>query len=293
MYVWLDALANYLTAVGYPDTQAPDYKTFWPADIHVVGKDIVRFHCVYWPAFLLAAGLEVPKRVFAHGWWTVEGQKMSKSLGNFVAPPQLVEQYGVDPVRYFMLRELPFGSDGDFSRRAVVGRINADLANGLGNLAQRVLSMIQSYCGGALPQPGAFKAADENLLAAARGLLAKLRAEMAEQAFSRALEILWQVVGDANRYVDEQAPWTLRKTDTARLGTVLYALAETIRHLAILAQPFMPDAAAKMLDQLAVSPGKRDFAALETALAPGTALPKPAGIFPRHVEPVAASGAAS
>jgi methionyl-tRNA synthetase len=293
MYVWLDALANYLTAVGYPDTQAADYKTFWPADIHVVGKDIVRFHCVYWPAFLLAAGLEVPKRVFAHGWWTVEGQKMSKSLGNFVAPQQLVEQYGVDPVRYFMLRELPFGSDGDFSRRAVVGRINADLANGLGNLAQRVLSMIQSYCGGALPQPGALKAADENLLAAARGLLAKIRNEMSDQAFSRALETLWQVVGEANRYVDEQAPWTLRKTDTSRLGTVLYALAETIRNLAILVQPFMPDAAAKMLDQLAVSPGKRDFAALETALAPGTVFPKPAGIFPRHVEPADAGGAAS
>ncbi len=169
MYVWLDALTNYLTAVGYPDTKAADYKTFWPADLHMVGKDIVRFHCVYWPAFLMAAGLDVPKRVFAHGWWTVEGQKMSKSLGNFVAPQQLVEQYGVDAVRYFMLRELPFGSDGDFSRRAVVGRINGDLANDFGNLAQRVLSMVQSYCGGKLPEPGAFKAADEDLLASARG----------------------------------------------------------------------------------------------------------------------------
>ncbi|HXM85452.1 MAG TPA: methionine--tRNA ligase, partial [Stellaceae bacterium] len=234
MYVWLDALTNYLTAVGYPDTGAADYKTFWPADIHVVGKDIVRFHCVYWPAFLMAAGLEVPKRVFAHGWWTVEGQKMSKSLGNFIAPQQLVEQYGVDAVRYFMLRELPFGADGDFSRRAVVGRINGDLANDFGNLAQRVLSMVQSYCGGKLPEPGAFKAADENLLASARGLLAKARTEMAEPAFHRALETIWQVVGAANRYVDEQAPWTLRKTDTVRLGTVLYTLAETIRHLAIL-----------------------------------------------------------
>ena len=293
MYVWLDALTNYLTAVGYPDTGAADYKTFWPADIHVVGKDIVRFHCVYWPAFLMAAGLEVPKRVFAHGWWTVEGQKMSKSLGNFIAPQQLVEQYGVDAVRYFMLRELPFGADGDFSRRAVVGRINGDLANDFGNLAQRVLSMVQSYCGGKLPEPGAFKAADENLLASARGLLAKARVEMAEPAFHRALETIWQVVGAANRYVDEQAPWTLRKTDTARLGTVLYTLAETIRHLAILAQPFVPEAAAKLLDQLSLPPDQRDFAALMTALAPGTILPKPAGIFPRYVEAVAAGGTAT
>ena len=293
MYVWLDALTNYLTAVGYPDTNAADYKIFWPADIHMVGKDIVRFHCVYWPAFLMAAGLEVPKRVFAHGWWTVEGQKMSKSLGNFIAPQQLVEQYGVDAVRYFMLRELPFGADGDFSRRAVVGRINGDLANDFGNLAQRVLSMIQSYCGGKLPEPGAFKAADENLLASARGLLVKARAEMAEPAFHRALEAIWQVVGAANRYVDEQAPWTLRKTDTARLGTVLYTLAETIRHLAILAQPFVPEAAAKLLDQLSLPPDQRDFAALMTALAPGTILPKPAGIFPRYVEAVAAGGTAT
>jgi methionyl-tRNA synthetase len=293
MYVWLDALTNYLTAVGYPDTNAADYKIFWPADIHMVGKDIVRFHCVYWPAFLMAAGLEVPKRVFAHGWWTVEGQKMSKSLGNFIAPQQLVEQYGVDAVRYFMLRELPFGADGDFSRRAVVGRINGDLANDFGNLAQRVLSMIQSYCGGKLPEPGAFKAADENLLASARGLLAKARVEMAEPAFHRALETIWQVVGAANRYVDEQAPWTLRKTDTARLGTVLYTLAETIRHLAILAQPFVPEAAAKLLDQLSLPPDQRDFAALMTALAPGTILPKPAGIFPRYVEAVAAGGTAT
>src|SRR5271154_1990412 len=292
MYVWLDALTNYLTAVDYPDTGAADYKTFWPADIHVVGKDIVRFHCVYWPAFLMAAGLEVPKRVFAHGWWTVEGQKMSKSLGNFIAPQQLVEQYGVDAVRYFMLRELPFGADGDFSRRAVVGRINGDLANDFGNLAQRVLWMVQSYCGGKLPEPGAFKAADENLLAAARGLLAKIRMGMAEPAFPRALETIWQVVGAANRYVDEQAPWTLRKTDTARLGTVLYTLAETIRHLAILAQPFVPEAAAKLLDQLALPPDQRDFAALAAALIPGTVLPKPAGIFPRYVEAVAAGEAA-
>jgi methionyl-tRNA synthetase len=284
MYVWLDALANYITALGYPETEGNAYARYWPADLHMVGKDIIRFHCVYWPAFLMAAGLAPPRRVFAHGWWTVEGQKMSKSLGNFIPPRQLVEQYGVDPVRYFMLRELPFGSDGDFSHRAMVNRLNGDLANDFGNLAQRVLSMINRNCAAQVPSPAALAAADEALLAAARGLLARLRADFAEQAFHRALEALWQVVGEANRYVDEQAPWALRKSDPARMGTVLYVLAEVIRHLAILVQPVVPQAAAKLLDQLAVPPDRRDFAALAQALAPGAELPKPEGIFPRYVE---------
>ncbi len=285
MYVWLDALTNYLTAVGYPDTKNPDYSTFWPANLHMVGKDILRFHCVYWPAFLMAAELPPPRRVFAHGWWTVEGQKMSKSLGNFVAPHVLVERYGLDPVRYFMLRELPFGSDGDFSHRAMVNRINGDLANGLGNLAQRVLSIINRNFDARLPTPGPLTAADQALLEAAQALLAKQRADYGDQAFHRALETLWQVVGEGDRYVNEQAPWVLRKTDPARAGTVLYVLAETIRHLAILVQPVMPEAAAKLLDQLGVPADRRDFAALGGApLAPGIALPKPEGIFPRHVE---------
>src|SRR5260221_4172351 len=188
MYVWLDALANSITALGYPETKSGDFSTFWPADLHMVGKDIIRFHCVYWPAFLMGAGLAPPKRVFAHGWWTVEGQKMSKSLGNFIAPQQLVDQYGLDAVRYFMLRELPFGSDGDFSHRAVVSRINGDLATGLGKLAQRVLAMVSRNCGAQVPTPGALTPQDEALLASARGLLPKLRAEFAEQSFHRALE---------------------------------------------------------------------------------------------------------
>jgi methionyl-tRNA synthetase len=284
MYVWLDALTNYITAAGYPDTSSAEYKTFWPADLHMVGKDIVRFHTVYWPAFLKAAGLEPPKRVFAHGWWTVEGQKMSKSLGNFVAPQQLVSEYGVDAVRYFVLRELPFGSDGDFSRRAIVARINGDLANGLGNLAQRVLSMINRNCEGVVPTPGALTPADEVLLKAARELLPRQRAAYAEQAFHRALEALWDVVAAADRYVDEMAPWSLRKTDVARMGTVLYVLAEVIRHLAILVQPVVPSSAAKLLDQLALPAGARDFAGLAKPLAPGVKLPKPEGVFPRYVE---------
>ncbi len=284
MYVWLDALANYITALGYPETEGNDYARFWPADLHMVGKDIIRFHCVYWPAFLMGAGLAPPKRVFAHGWWTVEGQKMSKSLGNFIPPGQLVERYGVDPLRYFLLRELPFGSDGDFSHRAMVNRLNGDLANDFGNLAQRVLSMINRNCAARLPTPERLTAADEALLASARGLLARLRSDFAEQAFHRALETLWHVVGEANRYVDEQAPWALRKTDLPRMGTVLYVLAEVIRHLALLAQPVVPQAAAKLLDQLAVPENRRDFAALAQALVPGTELPKPEGIFPRYVE---------
>jgi methionyl-tRNA synthetase len=284
MYVWLDALTNYITAVGYPDEKREEFQTYWPANLHMVGKDILRFHAVYWPAFLMAAGLEPPRRVFAHGWWTVEGQKMSKRLQNVVAPAKLAEHYGVDAVRYFVLRELPFGSDGDFSNRAVVGRINADLANGLGNLAQRVLSMINRNCAASVPQPGALTVRDEGLLATARGLLSRLRVDFADQTLHRGLEAVWEVVAEADRYVDEQAPWVLTKTDVPRMGTVLYVLAETIRHLAILVQPVVPEAAAKLLDQLAVAPDARDFAALAShSLVPGTALPKPVGVFPRHV----------
>jgi methionyl-tRNA synthetase len=285
IYVWLDALANYITAVGYPDIEGSEFSTFWPADIHVVGKDILRFHAVYWPAFLMAAGLEPPRRVFAHGWWTVEGEKMSKSLNNFIPPHQLVDQYGLDPVRYFLLRELPFGSDGDFSRRAVVSRLNGDLANDFGNLAQRVLVLINRHCNARVPEPGALGIDDQALLNGARGLLETVRRHMSEQAFHLALEAIWRVVGEANRYVDEQAPWALNRTDPARMRTVLYTLAETIRHLAILMQPFVPGSAAKLLDQLAVPEPSRRFNALaETRLVPGTALPKPEGVFPRFVE---------
>jgi methionyl-tRNA synthetase len=289
IYVWLDALTNYLTALGYPDEDSSEFAMFWPTVLHVVGKDILRFHSVYWPAFLMAAGLEPPRRVFANGWWTVEGQKMSKSLGNVIPPKQLVDTYGVDPVRYFLLRELPFGSDGDFSHRAVVARLNADLANDFGNLAQRVLVMINRECDGAVPEPGVLAEADEALLANARTLLGNVRIHMQEQAFHLALETIWRVVGEANRYTDEQAPWALRRSDPARMRMVLYTLAETIRYFATLVQPFVPNAAAKLLDQLAVPVGSRDFAALKQApLTPGTRLPKPEGIFPRFVEAPAA-----
>jgi methionyl-tRNA synthetase len=210
---------------------------------------------------------------------------MSKSLNNFIPPQQLVDQYGVDPVRYFMLRELPFGSDGDLSHRAMVNRINGDLANGLGNLAQRVLTLIQKNCAAQVPTPGALTSVDEELLAAARALLPKLRDEVNEQAFHKALDILWQVVGAADRYIDDQAPWALRKTDIARMNTVLYVLAETLRHIAILVQPVMPASAAALLDQLGIPAGARDFAGLvDRPLEGGTALPPPRGLFPRLVE---------
>ena len=290
-YVWFDALINYITALRYPQTESGDYSIFWPADLHMVGKDILRFHTVYWHAFLMAAGLEPPRRVFAHGWWTVEGQKMSKSLGNFIAPKELVDRYGLDPLRYFLLRELPFGSDGDFSHRAVIGRLNGDLANDFGNLAQRVLAMINRNCAAAVPEPGPIAEADERLLAEARGLVSRVRPLIAEQqAFHLALEAIWRVVAEANRYVDEQAPWALRRTDPARMGTVLYTLAEVLRHLGIMTQPFVPDAAGMLLDQLAVPQEARRFADLADPLPPGTPLPAPSGIFPRYVEAEAVAG---
>ena len=290
MYVWLDALTNYLTAVGYPDEENPDYSKFWPADLHMVGKDIVRFHAVYWPAFLMAAGLPLPKRVYAHGWLLNKGEKMSKSLGNVVLPEDLVGQYGLDPVRYYLLREVPFGNDGYISHETMVARINGDLANDIGNLAQRSLSMVAKNCDGAVPTPGAFSPEDEAMLAAAHGALELVREEFDKQAFHRGLEAIWKVVGDANRYVDAQAPWALRKTDPDRMATVLYVMAETIRHLAILVQPIMPGSAANMLDQLAVGPEARDFAHLgsDHALASGTELPKPSPVFPRYVDEEAA-----
>ncbi|MEQ8344733.1 MAG: methionine--tRNA ligase [Sneathiellaceae bacterium] len=284
MYVWLDALTNYITAIGYPDTDDPLYRTFWPAQLHVIGKDILRFHTVYWPAFLMSAGLAPPKRVFAHGWWTNEGQKISKSLGNVIDPFELIDTFGLDQTRYFLMREVPFGNDGDFSRRAMIMRINGELANGFGNLGLRTLSFIARHGGAAVPQPGALTAPDEALLGQAQSCLAAMRATMGRQAVHQALQHWNDLIGAANKYIDEQAPWSLRKTDPARMATVLWVLAETIRQAAILAQPFIPEAAGRQLDQLGVPPEARDFAALGagSALAGGSALPKPEGVFPRY-----------
>ncbi len=286
MYVWLDALVNYIAALGYPATgEGSPYAKFWPADLHLVGKDIVRFHTVYWPAFLMAAKLPLPERVFAHGWWTIEGQKMSKSLGNAIAPSQLIDTYGLDQTRYLLMAEVPFGNDGDFSHKSVIRRINADLANGIGNLAQRTLTLVQKNCDAAVPHPGALTEQDEILLAKAYGLYSAIEGDLRFQAFHEVLRTIWSVIGDADSYIDANAPWALKKTNTARMATVLYVLVETIRALGIVLQPFMPDTMAKLLDQLSVPADKRDFAAMAEKLVPGTALPPPQGLFPRVVEP--------
>lgn len=286
MYVWLDALTNYLTSLGYPDTDG-QMQSHWPADLHIVGKDILRFHAVYWPAFLMAADLAPPARVFAHGWWTNEGQKISKSLGNVIDPYALKDEFGLDQVRYFMMREVPFGNDADYSRDAMITRMNSDLANAWGNLAQRVLSMIGKNCGGLVPQHGELTAEDLALAEVIRTLPDEMRGHIDAQAFKQALEAAWRAISAANVYVDEQAPWKLRKEDPARMETVLYVLLEAIRQIAILLQPFMPESHEKMLDLLAVAPEGRTFAAIGKAIPAGAELPKPSGVFPRHEEPAA------
>ncbi len=290
MYVWVDALTNYLTATGFP---ARDYgertadSPRWPADIHVIGKDIVRFHSVYWPAFLISAGVAVPGRVFAHGFLNVKGEKMSKSIGNVIDPFDLADGFGVDQVRYFFMAEVRFGQDGSYSPEAMVRRINSDLANDFGNLAQRVLAMINRNCAGRAPTPGALEARDQALLDGAAGILPIARKAITETLDIHAmLAAIWRVVGEANRYVDAEAPWELSKTDAARMATVLYVLAETLRRLAILAQPTVPEGAGRILDQLGVAEAttERNFACIDDAarrLEPGRALPKPEGVFPR------------
>jgi len=288
MYVWVDALTNYITGVGYPDENDPLWR-YWPADLHVIGKDIVRFHTVYWPAFLMSAGIELPKRVFAHGFLFNKGEKMSKSVGNVVDPFDLAGHYGVDQVRYFFMREVSFGKDGSYSAEAIANRINADLANDLGNMAQRSLSMIAKHCDQTVPPCGALTDDDKAMLAAADGLLEQCRQAMEEQAIHLALTAIWSVIGDANRYFDGQQPWALRKSDPVRMKTVLYVAIEVIRQAAILVQPVMPASAASLLDLLGVAEDDRDFAHLGDAgrLASDTPLPDPRPVFPRYVAPEA------
>jgi methionyl-tRNA synthetase len=283
--VWVDALTNYITAVGFPNTNSEKYKRYWPAALHVIGKDIVRFHAVYWPAFLMSAGLEVPQRIFSHGFLFNRGEKMSKSVGNVIDPFALCDAYGVDPLRYFFLREVPFGQDGNYSHEAIVNRINADLSNDLGNLAQRSLSMIGKAFGGKLPEPGEFSQADKTILAAADAMIGTAREHMKTQQLHQVLNCVWAVVADANRYFASEEPWAKAKTDAKRQGTILYVTAEALRQAAILAQPFMPTSAANMLDQLTIAPGQRNFAALKQRIAPAAVLPPPKPVFPRYVEP--------
>jgi methionyl-tRNA synthetase len=286
MYVWLDALNNYVTACGFPDETAARWH-YWPADLHFVGKDIIRFHAVYWPVILMAAGLPVPKRVTSNGWWVVDGEKMSKSLGNVIEPRQLVKTFGLDQIRYFLMREKPFGADGSISHQAIISRINVELANDLGNLAQRSLSLIARNCDGKLPGRGDATEDDASLLAAVAALPEAVGGHMDRQTFHEALEEVWKVVRAANGYIDRQAPWALNKTDKPRMAEVLRVLADTLRGVATVLQPFMPDSMARMLDQLAVPADARSLAALADPLPDGIALPAPQGVFPRYVEPAA------
>jgi methionyl-tRNA synthetase len=291
MYVWLDALTNYLTGVGYPqDTES--YKTFWPADLHIIGKDVVRFHAVYWPAFLMSAGIALPGQVFGHGFLLHRGEKMSKSLGNVVDPGDLIRVFGADQLRYFLLREVTFGQDGGYTTEAIVNRVNADLANSFGNLAQRTLSFIAKNCDGVVPQGGKGDAADEALLALVREATAReLPAQFAALALSQGIEAWLKAVFACNQYIDAQAPWTLRKTDPERMIAVLATLYEAIGDLAVAIQPVIPGSAARLLDQLGVPADARDYAALGDAgrharlAASGFTLALPTPIFPRIEAP--------
>ena len=282
MYVWVDALTNYLTGVGFPDTESELFTRYWPADLHMVGKDIIRFHTVYWPAFLMSAGIELPKKVFVHGFLLNRGEKMSKSVGNVVDPVNLVDTFGLDPVRYFFLREVPFGQDGSYSEDAIIGRINADLANEFGNLAQRSLSMVAKNLDGVAPTPGEFTSEDSAMLAAADALLDRVRGHYESTAMHLALEAIWSVLGAANRYFSSQEPWVLRKSDPDRFSTVLYTTLEVVRIAALLSQPVMPETMAELLDLLGQPEDDRAFTATATRLVAGTPLPAPSGVFPRY-----------
>jgi methionyl-tRNA synthetase len=263
MYVWLDALTNYLTGAGYPDTQSEAYRRFWPADLHIIGKDVVRFHAVYWPAFLMSAGLPLPRQVFGHGFVLLRGEKMSKSAGNVISPQGLVDAFGVDAVRYFLMRDVTFGQDGSYGPEAIVARVNADLANSFGNLAQRTLAFIAKNLGGRLPAEGRGDQADVELLAVVREACEEdLPRHFEQLELSQGIEAWLRAVFACNQYIDVQAPWTLRKTDPDRMEAVLGTLYRAIGDLAVAIQPVVPATAARLLDQLGIPPAERDYAAL-------------------------------
>jgi len=289
IYVWFDALANYLTgAIEEAGRIFEDEKFLerWPADVHFIGKDILRFHAVYWPTFLLSAGLPLPRKIFAHGWWTVEGQKMSKSLGNVVDPNELVEKYGADPVRYFLLRDVPFGLDGDFSHSSMVARFNGDLANDLGNLLNRTLGMLYRYQKGRVEKPSHQDVPDRELEEASLKAVKEVETVMEEIAFSKALTAIWEIVSRTNKYIDEAAPWTHDKEGRKeRVASIMYNCMEALRIITILVAPFMPDTARKMWAQLGIrealeEQGRED---VETwgGMRPGITAGKPDPLFPR------------
>ncbi|WP_129792419.1 methionine--tRNA ligase [Sphingosinicella sp. CPCC 101087] len=292
MYVWLDALTNYITGIGYPD-DTEEWRKFWPADLHVIGKDVVRFHAVYWPAFLMSAGLALPRQVFGHGWLLSRGEKMSKSVGNVVDPNDLVRAFGVDSLRYFLLREITFGQDGSYSGEAIVTKVNADLANTFGNLAQRTLSFIAKNCDGILPVGGKGDPADEALITLISEVTRRdVPAHFEGLQLSQGIESWLKAVFACNQYIDSQAPWTLRKSDPERMKAVLATLYVAIRDLAIVIAPVVPESSARLLDAMGVPEGERDFAALEDPdsydrlAASAFRLVPPTPIFPRLELPV-------
>ncbi|MBM4350373.1 MAG: methionine--tRNA ligase [Deltaproteobacteria bacterium] len=285
-YVWFDALINYVTGIGYGSGEN-SFSDFWPQAIHLIGKDILTTHTVYWPTMLNGIGLTPPKTVFAHGWWTVEGKKMSKSLQNVVEPNRLIDIYGVDAVRYFLMREVSFGMDGDFSHSAMIHRINSDLANDLGNLFSRALSMVIRYFDGAIPTPSSLKEIDQRLQDVSGKVLAQLPIQMNDLAFNKALVTLWEIVSASNKYVDETAPWALAKEEKDRpcLSTVLYQTLESLRITALLLAPFMPSTAEKMWSQLGMETNlweqRLDEGGTWGGLKPGKRVAKPTPLFPR------------
>ena len=287
MYVWVDALCTYLTGIGFPDRDGAEFSRFWPADLHLIGKDIVRFHTVYWPAFLWSAGLPLPKQVFGHGFLLARGEKMSKSLGNVVDPIELADRFGVDALRYFLLREVSFGQDGSYSAEAIVTRCNAELANSFGNLAQRSLSMIFKNLDGKLRSDLESSDSDASLEATVRQNVAAMQTSFGKLSFSEGLESWMAAVFACNQYVDEQAPWALRKTDPERMAAVLMTLFRCVRDLAIAVRCIVPESADRLLDQLGVGADARDFAAMANSkwfgdlVASDFTVSQPVGMFPR------------